>query len=249
MRKIFSSKPTIGAWSTVGNVLVTEAMLSTGGFDWLAIDLEHCPYSEKEIIDTFLMCEKWNVFPFARLSGHDQTQTKKMLDFGAKGVLVPYIETVEEVQNITRVLEFGPHGRRGVCLARINQWGDQFGEYINQERPIFVAQIESKKGLENLAEIAQVESVDGLFLGPYDLSASLGTPGEFGTAEFIDALVFFKETCKENGKWAGIHVVDPEVQDLRMKVEEGFNFLAYGTDLICLRHSLKSMVAQKGKTL
>lgn len=231
----------LGAWSTVGNPQVAEAMLSTGVYDWLAVDLEHCAFTEDQIGAIFMVCLKYKVKPFARISGHFPVEGRKMLDLGAEGLIVPVVQTAQQFSELSKHFFYPPKGVRGVCRYRINKWGDNFDEYIRDFKPVLIPQLETKMSVENADAIAALPEVDAIFLGPYDLSASLGTPGNFKTPAFAEAIQTMKAAAKRHNKGLAIHVVDPDPSDLNRRIEEGFDVIAYGTDMICLRSSLKGL--------
>jgi len=151
---------------------------------------------------------------------------------------VPVVESAEAFRGFARHCFYPPDGRRGVALGRFNKWGAAFESYMRDFRPILVPQIETRAGIAAADSIAALAEVDALFFGPYDLSADLGAPGDFTTAAFAAALDSVKAACAKHGKPAGGHQIAPDLAALKKLVDGGFRFLAYGTDLIVLRHAL-----------
>jgi 2-keto-3-deoxy-L-rhamnonate aldolase RhmA len=238
---------TIGTWISTGNPLILESILETGLYDWIALDLEHSCFTEPEILNLFSLCERFGVNSFARLHGHDPLQGRKMLDMGATGLIIPVVNNANEIDELCNHFFYPPRGKRGVCLSRINRFGETFNEYFENFTPLIVPQIESQKAVENIKEICTREYVSAVFLGPYDLSADLGTPGDFNSAKVVEALETVKKTVLENNKILGMHVVQPDIEDLKNRFKEGHGFIAYGTDILLLKASLKSAIDLKSE--
>jgi 2-keto-3-deoxy-L-rhamnonate aldolase RhmA len=118
-------------------------------------------------------------------------------------------------------------------------FGDNFESYLNGFKPVIVPMIETAQGVAAAASIAALPTVDALFLGPYDLSTDLGCPGDFEVAPFCEAIEKVKSACLDNGKVVGIHQVETNLDTLQSRLSEGFGFIAYGTDILALRHALK----------
>jgi len=238
--KLQADEACIGAWLTVPSPLVSEA-IACCGFDWMAVDFEHSPMDDSQIAAAFVAAERHRCVPFVRLANDSPEAARRMLDFGAQGLIVPNVESADAFRRFARHCFYPPHGARGMALTRANLWGDAFDDYHDTFRPLLVAQIETAAGIEAAGDIAALAEVDALFLGPYDLSASLGTAGKFDTAPFLRAADIFKEAGRAAGKPIGIHQVVPEIAELRARIDEGYRFLAYGTDVIAMRHVFRNL--------
>lgn len=230
----------IGGWLTVPSAATAEA-LATCGFDWIAVDLEHSPIGESELAPIFAAIERHGVSPMVRLPSADPYLARRVLDSGAAGLLVPVVEDAAAFAGFAGHCRYPPDGRRGVCLARMNLWGDRFDEYMADFQPVLVPQIETRRGLEAADAIARLPEVDGLFIGPFDLSADLGIAGRFEDPAFEDAIGRIRDACANQGKAAGIHQVEPDSAALAGRVQEGFRLIAFGTDIIAMRHGLKGV--------
>jgi len=235
--KLQSGEPCIGAWLTVPSQVVAEAM-ATLGFDWMAVDLEHASISTEQTASAFSIANAYGCAPFARIANADPYLARNLLDAGAAGVIVANVISAKEFESFAAHCQLPPEGRRGVALTRANLWGASFDSYMTDFEPVLVAQVESRAGAQAARDIAALPSVDAIFLGPYDLSADLGTPGDFQNEAFLKAIRDVKAACLENGKAAGIHQVAPDLNQLQDKIDEGFGFVAYSTDLIAMRHAL-----------
>lgn len=227
----------IGGWQGIASPLVSEAMASLG-FHWIAIDMEHATIGPDQAQACFVAMERHGCAPLVRLPSADPYLARRLLDAGAQGIIIPVVEDALRFDEFSRHLAYPPHGRRGVGLSRCNLWGDHFQSYLEEFRPLIVPQIETLKGVEQAAAIAALPQVDALFLGPYDLSADMGRPARFDDPAFVAACDRVTQACKAQGKAAGIHVVQPDPEQLRRRLAEGFRFVAYGTDVIALRTAL-----------
>lgn len=228
----------LGAWCGVPHPIVAEAMASLG-FHWLAMDLEHATSDLDQVTACFIAAERHGVAPFARLPSADPYLARRLLDAGARGLIVPVVESAEGFVAFSRHMLYpAAGGRRGVGLSRCNLWGDHFQSYLGDFSPVLVPQIETAKGAANAAAIAALPEVDALFLGPYDLSADLGAAGDFSTTAFSQATASVRAACAQAGKAVGIHQVAPDAAELKARVAEGYRFVAYGTDVIALRTAL-----------
>ncbi len=225
----------VGAWQTVASVKTAEAM-SSCGFHWLAVDLEHSTMSLEQAEACFIAAERHGVAPMARLSNADPYVARRLLDAGAAGLLVPVVESADAFTAFAEHCSY--RGKRGVGLSRCNNYGDSFETYYRDFQPVLIPQIETRKGVAAAAELAALDFVDGLFFGPYDLSCELGSPGDITTADFADAVAQVRAACQSNSKALGIHQVEPDAAQLRAKIDEGFHFIAYCTDLIAMRTAL-----------
>lgn len=233
----------VGGWLQAASIEVAEAM-ATCGFDWIAVDMEHGSAGIESLPGIFLACECHQVAPLVRLPSADPYLARRCLDTGAAGLIVPVVENAHNFQAFARHLLFPPEGRRGAGLSRCNGWGDTFDAYGREFRPLLVPQIETQAGIRAAGNIAALDYVDALFIGPYDLSADLGHVGDFATSAFAAALASFMEACKNGGKPAGYHQVEPDPAALNEKIAEGFRFVAFGTDLVALRSVLKAGLAK-----
>jgi 2-keto-3-deoxy-L-rhamnonate aldolase RhmA len=235
--RLRSGLPSIGAWSTISSPSVAEAMASCG-FHWLAADMEHGAIDLGDLPALFAVAERHGATPLVRLPCADPYLARRVLDAGAQGLIVPVVESAEAFSAFARHCFYPPAGRRGVGLCRGNLWGDRFETHLNDFSPVLIPQIETRAGVEAAAAIAALDVVDGLFIGPYDLSADLGTPGRFDTPEMAGAMARVNEAATAAGKARGIHQVPPDPAQLRARLAEGYRFVAYATDITAMRAAL-----------
>ena len=182
------SKISYGTWLTIYSEAIAE-ILSRAGYDWITIDLEHTAISLTQAEKLIRVIDLCGVKPIVRVSSNNSAEIKKILDFGAKGIIIPMINNVEDVKKAIGACFYPPSGSRGMGLYRAQGYGDKDKKekYINDdaEQIELYLNIESREAVENIESIFDSD-ITGYFLGPYDLSASIGSPGKFDTLEFID---------------------------------------------------------------
>jgi len=244
--KLRSRELTIGSWITIANPIVAEIM-AQAGYDWLTIDLEHSAISISQAQDLIRVIELCGTTPLVRVGENNATIIKRVMDAGAHGVIVPMVNSKTDAEKAVGALNYPPSGMRGVGLARAQKYGQDFEGYKkwNLRHSIVIVQVEHIEAVENLEKILDVGGVDGFIIGPYDLSASLGRPGEFTHPEVISALDQVKTVAKERNALSGFHVIPPDAESLLEKAREGYRFLAHSIDMLFLGNgagnSLKSI--------
>jgi len=226
---------TIGSWITIGNSVVAEVM-ANAGYDWLTVDMEHSAITMENAQDIIRVIDLCGVVPLVRVGHNDPNLIKRVMDAGAHGVIVPMVNSRDEAEKAVRSVKYPPVGFRGVGLARAQKYGMGFENYKkwNEENSIVIVQIEHIKAVENLEAILDVEGVDGFIIGPYDLSGSLGFPGDFDHPDVLEALTRVKEVSKAKNALSGFHVIAPEVKPFQEKVAEGYRFIAHSLDTLIL---------------
>jgi len=229
---------TIGSWLSIPSPVVAE-IVAQAGFPWLVVDMEHSVIDLECMQSMFMAMELNKCIPLVRLSGKDPNQTKRVLDAGAYGIIAPMINTAEEAEMMVNAIKYPPYGKRGVGLARAQAYGMKFDEYKKHfnQHSIIICQIEHKEAVENIDGILSVKGIDGIIIGPYDLSGSYGIPGEFKNPLIVEAEQKVLDSAKRNGIPAGIHVVHPDTEELLSNIKKGFKFIAYGVDMIFLATS------------
>lgn len=231
-RAIKSGKLTLGSWITIGHPSIAE-ILAKAGYDWIVVDLEHSVIpidAAGELIRTIDLC---GVSPLVRLTSNHPDQIKRVMDAGAHGIVVPMVNTPEEAERAVKATRYAPQGTRGVGLGRAHGYGTRFKEYFDwqAEGPVVIVQIEHCDAVERLEDILVVPGVDGFIIGPYDLSCSMGRPGQFDDTEFKDAVTRILRTGKRLGVPAGLHIVEPDLTRLQSAIREGYTFIAYSVDM------------------
>ena len=231
-KEIFNNKCSIGSWITLGHPAVAEIM-ADAGFDWLAVDLEHSVITIREAEDLIRVIELKGVIPLVRLSSNNEVQIKRVMDAGAHGVIVPMICTATDAENAVNAVKYPPLGKRGVGLARAQGYGTKFEKYRQwqDEKTVVIAQIEHIEAVRNLESIFDVEGIDGYIVGPYDLSGSMGIPGQFMAADYLSALETIMEIARSKNMPGGVHLIEPNPSELKRLIKEGNRFIAYSLDI------------------
>lgn len=224
--------PTLGSWITLAHPAVAEIMAGAG-FDWLAVDMEHSVITIREAEELIRVVGLSGSTPLVRLTSNDPDQIKRVMDAGAHGVIVPSINSAAEAERAVSSVYYPSRGRRGVGLARAQGYGTRFGSYRRwlDREAVVVAMIEHVDAVENIDEILSVDGIDAYFLGPYDLSASLGIPGSIEHPKVRAAMSRVRAAGRSAGKPGGLHVVEPRSDLMRRSLREGYTFLAYSLDI------------------
>ena len=240
-KKLRSNELTIGSWISFGFTQNCEIM-AKAGFDWLVIDMEHTAIDYNQCLNLIQIIESNGVTPLVRVGKNDPLYIKRAMDAGAYGVIVPMVNTVKDAHKAIDALYYPPAGSRGVGLGRAQNYGvgfDAYKEWADKET-IFIPQIEHIESVNNLEDILAIEHVDGFIIGPYDLSGSLGVPGQWEHTSVTQALDKVKSILEENHKPGGYHVVHSNHQELKQRIKEGYKFIAYGDDMVFFAETISA---------
>jgi 2-dehydro-3-deoxyglucarate aldolase len=242
---ILKNELSIGSWITLGHPAIAEIM-ANAGFDWLAIDMEHSVITIREAEELIRVIDLSGVVPLVRLTSNSSDLIKRVMDAGAHGVIVPMVNTPEEAKKAVKSVKYPPFGNRGIGLARAQKYGAEFDAYLTwqEDSSVVIVQIEHIDAVSSFKDILSVPGVDGFIVGPYDLSASMGIPGEFTNSKFVSAMNEIQKIADEMKALGGVHIIEPDPDQLKKKVSEGNKFIAYSLDIRMLDHS--SRVGLKG---
>jgi 2-keto-3-deoxy-L-rhamnonate aldolase RhmA len=238
----------LGGWVTLGHSSIVE-ILANAGFDWIVIDLEHSDIDISTAADMIRTADLCGVPPLVRLTSNQPDQIKRVMDAGASGIIVPSVNTHEEASSAVSATRYAPFGTRGVGLARAQSYGASFKSYWSWQLddPTVVVMIEHLDAVKNLERILTTPGVSAFLIGPYDLSASMGIPGEFDNPLFTETIQNIKNIGKRLGCPTGIHIVEPELDSLSKAILDGYNFIAYGVDIRMLDLAARKGVALRDK--
>lgn len=247
-KRVLAREWLCGTFLNLGSPVTVE-IAGLAGFDWLLIDHEHGPGGEDTLLHQLHAASATPAFPVVRIATNEVPRFKRVLDMGALGVMVPYVNTAAEARAAVAAMRYPPHGVRGV--AKFNRgagFGGDFEEYYlhAHERLVAVIQIETPEAVKNIDEIAAVDGTDVLFVGPTDLSYNMGIRDQLESAQFMETLKKVSDAAKRHGKAAGILVHNnalvPKVREL------GYTFTALGSDGGAVRTGLLGFVsALRGK--
>jgi len=205
------------------------------------VDLEHSVITIREAEELIRVIELSGVVPLVRLSSNDPIQIKRIMDAGSYGVIVPMVNTKADAIRAVEATKYPPNGKRGVGLARVQGYGVSFDDYLawQQENSVVIVQIEHIDAVNNLESIFSCKGVDGFIIGPYDLSGSMGIPGQFEHQYFLSSMKRIRSVSREMNMAGGIHVIEPEPFQLEQRIAEGYRFIAYSLDIRMLDSSCR----------
>jgi 4-hydroxy-2-oxoheptanedioate aldolase len=237
----------IGLWLALAEPCSAE-VCATSGFDWLLIDGEHGPYDLRTMLAVLRAVAPYPAHPVVRIPSHDPALIKQVLDIGSTTLMVPMVETAEQARELVRATRYPPDGIRGVgsILARASRWGDR-EDYLHaaNDRQCLLVQVESATAAANAEEIGRVDGVDGVFIGPVDLAASMGYLGQPAHPEVVAVIDAAIEAIRSSGKAPGIFCPDETLA--RRYVSRGVRFIAVGADALLLARAARELAARLGR--
>lgn len=244
--KMLNKEKTVGTFFQLGTANAAEC-LGYSGLDYIIIDTEHAPITEESAMEFIRAAKLSKLSPFVRIKDITRPSVLRMLDIGAEGIVVPCVESVDDVKSLVKYGKYAPLGERGFFYGRAAGYGfedftsplEDYFKKCNNETMI-IPQCETLGCLENIEEIVSIDGVDAIFVGPYDLSIALGKPGQFDSMEFTEALTRIINACKKVNKPAMIYAND--LNSALKHFERGFDSVAVGTDISVLTNSYRSIV-------
>ncbi|MDW3223998.1 MAG: HpcH/HpaI aldolase/citrate lyase family protein [Paracoccaceae bacterium] len=243
-KALLGGETLFGCWMSMAESYTAE-ILSGAGFDWLLIDGEHSPNDIRSIRDQVVALKGSNSHPVVRVPVGETWIIKQVLDVGLQTVLVPMVETADQARELVRACHYPPNGTRGVgyAVGRVSNFGqmENYGPTANEQICLLV-QVENKTGLDNLDEILAVDGIDGVFIGPADLSASLGYLGQSMHPDMQATIMAALRKIDASGKAAGI--LTPDDAMIKASLEAGARFVAVAMDIALLLNSAKSVAAK-----
>ncbi|MGO9013559.1 MAG: HpcH/HpaI aldolase family protein [Dissulfurispiraceae bacterium] len=241
--RLSAGELTVGSWITLGHSSIAEIMAKTG-FDWLTVDMEHSAITMHEAQQLIQVIDLCGVVPLVRVGENNPTLIKRAMDAGAHGVIVPMVNSKDDAIKAVKSVKYPPIGTRGVGLGRAQGYGFEFERYRDwvNTHSIVVVQIEHIEAVNNLEDILNVEGVDASIVGPYDLSGSMGRPGEFDHPDVEAAIKRYEAVCRKMKKAMGFHIVKPDIEKSLIYRDRGYVFLAVGLDTLYLGENCLKIV-------
>ncbi len=229
-------KLVFSGWTSIGHSQNSELLLSSN-IDCLGIDMEHSTISQEQALNIISACNSKNKSCLPRVASHNAEAIRRLLDSGADGIIVPNVESAEDINNIVSWVKYPNDGRRGYGVARAQNYGHRFEEYVQKwnRESIIIVQIESIDAVMNLPSIIDNEFIDAVIVGPYDISGSIGIPGKINDKKVRDAANKVLKICNEYGKSCGIHIPTVTPKSLKKVITDGFNFIILSSDVFVLR--------------
>jgi 2-dehydro-3-deoxyglucarate aldolase len=228
-------KHLFAGWTSLSHPQISE-MLTFSGVDFIGIDIEHSTISQEQSQRIIAVCHADGIPCLPRVASHNQEDIKRLLDSGADGIIVPTVETPEQIENLVKWMKYPPIGNRGYGVARAQGYGHDFEQYTDEwnKTSILIIQIETVCAVENIDKLLQYKEVDGVMVGPYDLSGSLGIPGKINHRKVQNAIKQVGEACKNLGKSCGVHEVDPTVESVQNAFNAGSTFTVLSSDVFIM---------------
>jgi 2-keto-3-deoxy-L-rhamnonate aldolase RhmA len=247
-RKLRNRERVFGGWVSYTDPSITETF-AKAGFDFIAIDMEHTTISLEQANRIITSCHAEGTTCLPRPVSHSNDIVKPLLEAGADGMIIQMVETEDEVRRLIEITKFPPVGRRSYGVNRAHGYGFDFEPYITDwnDSSTLILQVESITGVENIDKLLSFPEVDGVMIGPYDISGSLGVPGQINHPKVREAARLVVEACARHGKSCCTQVsqVTPEaVQDV---FNQGYTFVILGSDLFVLwkwAEQMRSVVSQ-----
>ena len=242
-RGLESQRTQFGLWLGIPDISIAE-MMACAGFDWLLIDHEHGPYELRDVMASLQAMSAYDVAPIVRPANGDAALLKKLCDIGVQSFLVPMIDTAEEARAVVEAVKYPPQGQRGLgtSMARAARW-NTVPDYIKRanDEICVIVQAESVAAIANLESIASVDGIDGIFIGPSDLSASMGHAGNITHPDVIDTVSDALKTIRTASKHAGLLCLDTGM--VPHFVECGANFVGVGVDTLLIGNAARNLAA------
>lgn len=249
LEKYRRGQRTIGTFLNLGTGVSAEC-LGLAGLDYFIVDTEHSPSGLAEAADCIRGAELRGITPLVRIGEISRSSILKALDVGAKGLVIPGVKTAEEIRRIVSFGKYPPMGERGFCPTRCCGYGYDgslsggIGPYLEQcnRDVLLVPQCETAECLDQIEEVCGVAGVDGIFIGPFDLSIALGKPGQFGDPTLKSAFERILAACKRAGKPAFIYA--PTAEAAKVRLAQGFDSVTYSMDLNVLVEAFQNVLSE-----
>lgn len=246
LEKFLAGDKSLGTFTHLLSAPAIEVLAYTG-LDYVIIDMEHSPIAAEHAAELVGVASGAGLAPFVRVDAIQRSPVLKMLDVGAAGLIVPGVETVDEVKKLVEYAKFAPLGNRGYCPSRDGGWGmaecyaEGMGGYMERANrdTLLLPQCETMGCLENIDEILGMDGVDGIFIGPFDLSIALGIPGDFANEKHINAVSHVLDVCHKHGKIAVMFCGSAEAANGYFK--QGFDSVTVSLDISVLADAFKDL--------
>lgn len=233
--KLRNREKIFAAWISIAHPSITE-IFTRSGVDFVGIDIEHSTITQEQSQRIIAASQAGRTLCLPRIASHNMEMIKRLLDSGADGIIVPMVSTPEEVEQLISWCKYPPLGKRSFGIARGQGYGFDFDNYIKNwnELSSLIVQIESIQGVDNIEKILSYEEIDGAMIGPYDLSGSLGIPGQLDHPRVVKASKEVIDACSRLGKACGTQVIEPDSENVDKAFDDGYTFVVLASDIFVL---------------
>ncbi|MDD4869392.1 MAG: aldolase/citrate lyase family protein [Kiritimatiellae bacterium] len=244
--KLQNKQLVMGSWLMIGNPAIAEIMAGEG-FDFLSVDMEHTPINVECFYQLVLAAKGTGCDLLARLPSCDLVMAKQVLDMGAAGIIVPSVNSPAEAAQSVAIAKFPPEGIRGTSLCRASGFGSNFTDYYehHNREVVVVVMLEHINAARQADAILATPGIDAALIGPYDLSSSMGLPGQLYHPDVLAAQQMILDACKRQNVVAGIHLVQADPESVRQRIDQGFRFIAGGIDTLFIREGCQQVLKAK----
>ena len=242
--KLQSGAATIGTWHMIGHPAISE-ILAQAGFDWVAVDIEHGAFPWPQALGAIQAIQGRGCAALVRLPVSAPEHFKWALDTGAEGVIVPMIRSADDARQAVAYAKYPPVGERGIGISRAHGYGATFGEYVAtaNDETLVIIQIEHIDAVNDIEAICAVPGVDAVFIGPYDLSGTMGLMGQVRHPDVEAAVDRVLRAAQEANVVAGLLIGDPQPGEVAQRVAEGFRLISVGVDSVMLVAAARTIIA------
>ena len=234
-QKLRNRERVFAAWTSIAHPSITE-IFARSGVDFIGIDMEHSCTSHGQAQRIIAACNSQGTICLPRIASHNMEMVKRLLDSGADGIIMPMVSMPDDVEQLISWCKYPPSGNRSFGIARGQGYGFDFDEYVEgwNESSLMIVQIESQHGVDNIDDILAYDEIEGVMVGPYDLSGSLGIPGRLNDPKVKKAEKRVIEACEKYGKACGTHFVEAEADDVEEGFSRGYTFVVLASDVFVL---------------
>ena len=234
LKKNFKNKKKIIAyWITRFDLSTLEITLKTEAFDCYVVDMEHSSINYQNLEEMIRLIDAYQKPTLVRIEKVGEKNISKSLDLGASGIIAPNINSIIDLNKLIDFVYYPPKGKRGVGLSRANEHGKTFNEYFKSfnSSVVIIPMIENIKAFQSINQIVQNKNIDAVFIGPYDLSSSIGVPGKFNSNKFKNIMKKILTAVKKQKLSCGLHLVQTQKKSIKSIFKQGYNFIALYTDI------------------
>ncbi len=237
--------PAVGTWHMIGHPAVAE-ILAQAGFDWIALDMEHGVMDWPQALTLMQAIDGNGCAPLCRIPLNQPEYYKWALDSGAQGVIVPMIRTVDDARQAVAAAKYPPEGIRGVGVCRVHEYGGAFEAYVRtaNDETLVILQIEHIDAVHRIEEICELPGVDAVFVGPYDLSGTMGVMGQVHHPDVESAVQHVLDVACARDVTPGLLIADPAPDEIARRLRQGFRLISIGLDSLMMVNAARALVTR-----